>query len=86
MKRKVKDHLALTYEEHVKHQMWCNRNEIFIYFQPTTWREGNIVIERKGIKEVSEESYNQIKLKVRDKKWWDIVPKLYTKIYIEENG
>lgn len=75
-----------SHEEKVKAMSWCIKNNITIYFKPITWREGNIVINRNGSIEVSEEIYNQIKLKPKDAKYWDIVYNLYYKTFKEENN
>lgn len=74
-----------TLRERLMHQSWCFKNNIFIYFQPDTWREGRIVIINNGEKSVSAQVYNQIKLKPNDTRYWEIIFKLYSKFYYEAN-
>lgn len=74
------------HEMKVKAMIWCIKNDIKIYFEPITWREGKIVINDNGNISVSEETYNQIKLKPRDIKYADVVYDLYYKIFKEKTN
>lgn len=75
----------VTLEERFVHQSWCFKNGIFIYFEPNTWREGHIVINDNGKIQRSSEIYNQVKLRPKDDKYWEIIWKLYSKFYYERN-
>lgn len=78
--------LVPTHELKVKAMIWCNNNGIIIYFEPITWREGRIIIDDNGKIKQSEEIYNQIKLKPKDAKYWDVVYNLYYKIFKEKTN
>lgn len=69
--------------DEMKHQSWCLKNGIKIYFKPIDWRRGRIVIDNNGKLSESEEIYNQTKLRVRDKLYHLEIYKLYTKFYKE---
>lgn len=76
----------ISHENQLKHQLWCFKNGIKIYFEPTDWRKGRIVINNNGQIIRSKTEYNQVKLKVKDERYWEIVFKLYTKFYFESHG
>jgi hypothetical protein len=73
------------HKERLKHQSWCHKNKIHIYLQPETHWEARIVVERNGVKEVGAYLYRTWKRRVKDEKWEDVIWKLYTQIYYEEN-
>lgn len=68
-----------------KKMSWCIKNGIKIYFAPIDYRRGNIVVDDNGKIKVSEEEYNQTKLKARDVRYHTVVYKLYNQIYDEKN-
>lgn len=78
-----------TYSERMKHMSWCLKNDIKIYFRPINWRLGNLVIEDKGKRYITNETYTQPtkkkKLKNNEKKWWVEIMRLYTSKYLEHN-
>lgn len=79
--------------QRIEHQKWCNKNGIRIYLEPIDYRTGHIVIDDNGKLEISEEVYVQrikkkgkrVAWKNKDVKYWDVIPKLYTKIYKEKH-
>lgn len=72
----------------MKHQSWCLKNDIIIYFKPIEWPFGKIVIVEKGIPEIGKHKYKtrQKDLRPKDEKWWEIIEKLYTNKYEKYNG
>jgi len=75
-----------SWNEMMRKMSWCIRNNIIIYYEPITWREGKIVIIDNGARSVSEETYFQVKLKAKDKKYHEVVYDNYVKLYNEKNN
>lgn len=79
-------HSKPTRRDEMRHQSWCHKQGIFIYFEPIDWRQGRIVINNQGKITKSEEIYNQAKLRVKDKLYHLEIYKLYTKFYMEAHN
>ena len=75
-----------TRREEMKHQSWCLKNGIKIYFEPIDWRRGRIVVDNNGSISESHEVYNQAKLRVKDKLYHLEIYKLYTQFYKEAHN
>jgi hypothetical protein len=65
---------------------WCLKNGIKIYVEPLNWRQVKIIVEDNGKRYESRETYNQTKLRVRDKLIHEEVYKTYIKYYNERSG
>lgn len=76
---------TINHLERLKHQSWCFKNDIIIYFKPHNYKGGNIIIEKQGEIIIYPGFYVQYKLKKNDVRYWDIVWELYTRYYEEGN-
>lgn len=78
-----------TNRERTLHMSWCLKNDIKIYFKPIDYRKGQLVIEEKGRRYITDEVYIQPTkykpLKSNQKKWWLELKKLYTSKFLEYN-
>lgn len=75
-----------SWVEVMRKMSWCIKNNIIIYYEPISWREGRIVINDNGKPKKSEETYFQVKLKLKDKRYHEVVYENYVRLYNEKNN
>lgn len=87
-KQEVKKEISYTDEERRMHQSWCFKNDIIIWFEPIDYYQGLIVISEFGIIKRGDNLYKSDlkKIKSKDKNWSEIIFKIYTQKYLENNG
>ena len=82
--------IRYTDEDRLVHQSWCLRNDIKIYYKPTSMVSGVIVVDDKGKKSSSVDTYRMDNKPYRGKKfhkrlWSEDIMRMYTTKYLEYN-
>lgn len=85
-RKKTTQTISYTDREIRGHVSWCHKNDIIIYFDPIDNMRGRIVVQRNGIAEPGAHIYKHGKARMykKDEKWSEIIFKLYTQIYEEQ--
>ena len=77
---------TVSHKERLMHQSWCFKNNITIWLEPLNYKGGIIVVNYKGKRIEGKHVYVIYKLKPKDDKWWEVIWKMYTQYYKEENN